>query len=143
VSQKPGAIHYSIDASAWVISIRAEGTYTVGLLEKHIKRLLQDPMFESGMNSVFDLSGARPDLRCTAEQFPRYEAMRTFAAFLESVQHRRGAARIGIVAPDDLNYGIARMFCTMCEHIIGQRQVFRDRGCAEDWVRQRDGCEQE
>lgn len=57
-------------------------------------------------------------------------AMRRYATLLSSFRERI-ADRMAIVAPDDLTFGLARMFAAFAEPIGLEAQVFRDSGAAE------------
>ncbi|MDH3640619.1 MAG: hypothetical protein OES38_00870 [Gammaproteobacteria bacterium] len=107
--------------------IRPTGPFSIETARNWAGHLIVTPGFQRGMHQIFDLSdvnfaGVAPD---------------EISEAVGVVQRRnsKGTGLIAYVAPEDLHYGLARMFTAAAEyHLPRVRGVFRSLKEATDWI---------
>jgi len=114
---------YHIDPERRTIFSSATGVVTDDDLKGHQSRLRSDPAFDRTFNQLWDLRGV-------AEARVTNGAIRTLA---DSRSFDAGARR-GMVAPQDLVYGLARMFEMLHEQAPEDLRIFRTLEEAERWL---------
>jgi len=109
-------ITYRIDPQSHLVMTVATGVLTDAELLDHKRRLAADPAFEPGMGQLSDIRGVE-QLEVTPQGVRQFVAHdRVHAGQLEG-------HRLAIVAPQDLVFGMARMYQTLTDANVG---VFRD-----------------
>lgn len=120
-------IDYTIDSDRNLIASRAWGTLTDGDLAGHVARQLADPRFVPGINALIDFADVIATQLSPAGIAAVAEAMRGQANVSPD-------ARIAIVAPDPLAFGMSRMYQSLTDDYLPNLRVFRSRAEAEGWV---------
>ena len=114
---------YHIDPERRTIFSSATGVVTDDDLKGHQSRLRSDPAFDRTFNQLWDLRGV-------AEARVTNGAIRTLA---DSRSFDAGARR-GVVAPQDLVYGLARMFEMLRDDSEEEIRAFRNFEEAKQWL---------
>lgn len=112
-----------------VLFTEGSGVVTEMDFMSHLRSHVEDPELHAGMDEVLDLRGV------TKVELSS-DALRRIIAF---EKHHLGpfrSARIAIVAPEDVQYGIGRMYQTLTEDTGTAVEVFRALRMAEDWLSQ-------
>jgi hypothetical protein len=114
-----------------VVIVRPEGPFTLDAALQWAPALLGDSRFRIGMPQVYDLS--------------RMEAENTSFERIQAVVEELGRrprysdALIAYVAPQDLLYGLVRMFVAISStDLPRRRKLFRALEDALDWIRTED-----
>lgn len=118
-------ITHAFDAS--ILVIRMEGHYTVSDLEQAVLAGLADPHLPTDAVLMFDLSESR------ALRDRPTEDVRAMARFLARQRARYGA-RLAMVAPGDLAFGLMRLGAVTAEGGGVAAEVFRDYATARAWL---------
>ena len=118
---------YRIEPSFGLLIDKFEGNMGWHDVWEGILRSTKDPEFQPGMNVVADLTAADLD-------FVYGEANRL--ASKVSIVPTMKYGRIAVVAPQSLQFGIARMFGTLAENldIFEEYQVFSEFSEARTWL---------
>jgi len=117
------SIRYEIDTARSAVLVTVEGVVTAEDYFTVDEELRRDPSFRSHFCELIDLTAA--DLaRITSDGVRRIAA---------HDPDRNANVRTAIVAPRDLEFGIARMFEVLREH-RSQIAVFRDMDEARRWL---------
>jgi hypothetical protein len=104
------------------------GEISVQDLIEHQKRLIEDPDFVTGFNTLTDFTHARPAASVN------YDKVNFSRDFVESIQNIRGECKWAFIAPSDVTYGICRMFQILSEDLIIETRVFRTEDEAKEWL---------
>ena len=96
-------------------------------IEAGVSRLVVDPAFRPGLPTVFDLSATE-----LGHLTPH--AISSIHIVNARYASRRGEARVALVAPDDLRFGVARMIEALGTSENLRMQVFRDFDTAVAWA---------
>jgi hypothetical protein len=115
---------YKIDQENRLVLSTAWGTFSFSDALAHKEKLLSDPDFEPTYSQISDFTQV-------TEVALSNDEIRSFAEFtVFSPQSRRA-----IIAPEDVKFGMARMFATLRE-LRGEKGigVFRTLEEALDWV---------
>ncbi|MDZ7826145.1 MAG: hypothetical protein U5R48_09195 [Gammaproteobacteria bacterium] len=114
-----------------VVIARPEGLFTLDAALQWAPSLLGDSRFHIGMPQVYDLS--RLEVENTT-----FERIQTVVEELAR-RPRYSDAMIAYVAPQDLIYGLARMFVAISSTDLPRRRnLFRTLEDALDWIRLED-----
>jgi hypothetical protein len=128
-SSKRGAgvkFTYTIYPDRNLVDVVGRGAITVGDIVAHIGNVLADPQFTQGMDALIDLVDANIDGGLhEAEQL---------AAFIRSVQNKRGRCKWAIVAPGYYNFGITKLFAVLCDPLHVSSMPFVSRAEALAWL---------
>jgi hypothetical protein len=121
------AHRYRIDPSLGLVIDKFEGKMNWQDLWEAMLRSSTDPEFRLGMNVVADLTAAQLDLA--------YPDARNLAMEISGTPAMK-YGRVAVVAPEALQFGIARMFgVPMAElQISGEYRVFSDYSEARSWL---------
>ena len=106
--------------------VTARGDLVASDIRDAAAQVYGDPLFRPGMNTLLDLTGARPTV--TAEN------VRTIVSFVSRNIEVRGKGRCALVTGREVDYGIARMAQTYMEPIGIEAMVFREMEDAERWL---------
>lgn len=117
------AIH---DTRRLVLS-RAWGAVSDADILRHYARLEADPGFDAQFDQLCDL-----------QEVTHMEASTSLLRTLATA-FSQGSLR-AFVAPRDYEYGVCRMFQSLCEGEGIQVEVFREFGDALDWIRPTDAA---
>jgi hypothetical protein len=114
---------YSIDRPRRLVRSRAWGVLSNDDLRQHYYRIMADPAFKPDFRQLADLRDVEqftidvPEIRAAA-----------------NVQVFDAGTRRAFVAPDDVGFGLSRMFSAYAD-MIGQNVcIFRDLAAAEEWL---------
>jgi hypothetical protein len=114
---------YRIDGQRRTIFSSAVGLLVDADMRRHQRDLLSDPEFDSTFDQLWDLRGVeRNDL--TGGLLRDLSKVTPFA---------RGVKR-ALVAPSDIDFGMARMFQLLHDHAPEEVRVFRTMEEAEAWL---------
>ena len=106
----------------------ASGTVTEHDLLDHLESHVEDPEIRPGMKEIVDLS------EVTLLELPA-DSIRRLIDFELAHPEPFHEARMAIVAPHDLPYGLSRMYQILSDEAGAEVGVFRDRPEAERWLR--------
>jgi len=117
-----------IDKTQHLARVSLTGRVSAEDITRWFREMLGHPEFSSDMNSLWDLSGASLD------DFPTKDVRRV-ESFMRQFQEVRRGIKAACVCPQDLNFGLARMYEMLAQP--GTRvefRVFRDMREAETWL---------
>lgn len=120
-------IDIEIDAKRQRIDTRATGVVTVQDLLSYYQRLHDHPDFNLGMSELWDAS-AITDTRLSSDD------LREFSSVTEPYTRQGASARVAILVPDDLGFGLARMYELLQADSINRLKIVRSREAAEAWL---------
>ena len=120
-------IRMIIDRAAGLIRTTASGRVSGDDLVTYYHRLRAHPDFRSTLNEIFDLSEVT-DAAVDAGD------VRRLSEVTEEFTRRGVTVRIAIVAPRDLEFGLARMYEMLQSQSLNDVRVFRTRADAESWI---------
>jgi hypothetical protein len=121
-------IVYSIDPSRNRVTLTFTGTITDRELFETFDGLYQDPAHRIGMDELSDLRAVHNvtvtsvGLQALADQTARL------------LDHAHQSWRVAVVAPQDVVFGLARMYGLFREDSPELVRVFRDLPTAEAWL---------
>ena len=121
-------IVYSIDPSRSRVTLTYTGTITDRELFETFDRLYQDPLHRVGMDELSDLRAVHNvtvtsvGLQALADQTSRL------------LDQAHQSWRVAVVAPQDVVFGLARMYGLFREDSPELVRVFRDLPSAEAWL---------
>jgi hypothetical protein len=121
-------ITFQIDTKLNTIFSKARGPISIDDLIHNAKAIQRHPKFKKNLNSLLDLSEARP-----AENID-FNKVNMFRDFTESIQEIRGSCKLAIVAPEDLVFGLSRMFAILSEGLSIHTRIFRSEKEAREWL---------
>lgn len=117
----PGS--YLIDEARRLVFSRGWGVLTDDELHWHAETLAADPRFDPGHSQVVDFRDLS-EIQVTAEGIRCLAHMNPF----------RRDSRRAVIAPDDVSFGLTRMFEILTQSDPDQFRVFRTVGPALEWV---------
>jgi hypothetical protein len=120
-------IRMIIDRAAGLIRTTGSGRVSGDDLVTYYHRLRSHPDFRGDLNEIFDLSDVT-DAAVDADD------VRRLSGVTEEFTRRGVAVRVAIVAPRDLEFGLARMYEMLQSQSLNEVRVFRDRADAEAWI---------
>lgn len=88
--------------------------------------LWSDPGYGSASHATWDFSAC--DFAFD------YSEIGKLAEFVGQNKKQRGPTTVGIVAPEDLEFGLTRIFIAMVEHMGYTLQIFRAAPAARAWL---------
>ena len=121
-------ISYNIDKDSKTIFVKAVGEITVNDLIEIEKKIINNPHFESGLNTLADFTRAKP-----ADNV-NYQSITISRDFVSSIQHIRGQCKWAFIAPNDPAYGVSTMFSTLSTGLRIEFEVFRTKREAKKWL---------
>lgn len=121
-------ITYRIKSELNTVFTVYEGQVGIEDLIQQTQLVQADPKFKRNMNSLVDLTRAIPESDIDLEKVNQYKE------FIESMQKIRGTCKWAIVAPDDLVFGLSRMFEMLTGNLDIQAKVFRSDREAREWL---------
>ncbi len=116
-----------IDIGAGLVIHEAEGPLSLDEIQSELQATLANPAFSPGMKTVWDLRGA--SIAALTER-----AVRSLVDFNLVRKEQRGGGRAAIVASQDVDYGVARMFQAYAEELPWETMVFRGLDDALPWL---------
>jgi hypothetical protein len=116
---------YEIDVARRLVRARLWGVVTFADLKENRLRMLEDPAFRPDLSQLTDVSDATK-IAMTADEIQEFARILPFAP----------EARRAIVVPNDATFGLARMFETYREAVVGNDplRLFRNLKDAEEWL---------
>src|SRR5262245_279296 len=119
-------VEYEIDANRRLIRTRCIGPVTIAEVIAHFHTLKADPRLPGQPDVLLDFS------RLTA--FPDRDQIRSVAREVRDLAPKISWRNCAIVAPEDLAFGIGRMFEMTSEPSFRATMVFRSLADAEVWL---------
>ncbi len=120
-------IEIDIDSVRRIARMRVFGAWDVSDFSAKITELTDNPNFIPGMPAIWDMRDADLGGMTKGDMLALGEQSRQLA-------HRRGNARVALVVPDDLGFGVARMLEVRGAAPHLDIAVFRAFGEAEEWI---------
>lgn len=121
---------YHVQSDGPLLRIRFSGAITSAELFQHAREMAR---MESNLPTTPD---RLTDLSETTEIHIDFDGMERF----RQMRHQSGLKnpiRSAVVAPRDMQFGLARMFQTLSSNPLIEVQVFRDHVSAEAWLSRR------
>lgn len=119
-------ISFRLDSQLSFVISEGSGTLTIQDLIGHAESLRSDPVL-SGHDELVDLSRVEK-VEVTSE------GLRQLASTVARLNPDRKAYRVAVVAPDDVVYGMARMYEVFRDELAGTLQTFRTVDEARGWL---------
>jgi hypothetical protein len=92
------------------------------------RSFLEDPRFDPSFNLLVDLRRTSSTPRSSG-------ALRTLAQFIRGVfRHNAVRPKVAVIAPEDLSFGLARMYEAFSESVLWEFAVFRAADAALAWL---------
>ena len=121
-------IKYKIDSEHNLIIRTVSGTLTSSDVLNVLNESLDDKDFVKDMHAIWDISNAE------IHQIT-VDTMNTIVEHIKTHLNNRGSKyKIAIVAPEDLNFGISRMFATYGSDLPVSIGIHRDIDDAYRWL---------
>jgi hypothetical protein len=120
-------LEFAIDPRQKLIHVRCTGTITLESIVDYERRVVDAPDFDSNFSEIFDLREAAISSLSFDDADELVDFERAHSRYL-------GPRRCAFVAPDDINYGTARMYSTLEEDSPMETRVFRDLDSALAWL---------
>ena len=117
-----------IDLETGLVFHVADGILVMEELLAAFDTVASDPLFQSDMNVLWDVTGA------TIEGGGTDEIQALAAAIGRRLDHD-GRHKVAIAAPQDLAYGLARMYEAYAGQLPIELNVFRSREKALQWLK--------
>ncbi|MBW2446411.1 MAG: hypothetical protein JRG83_10830 [Deltaproteobacteria bacterium] len=118
---------HEIDESRNLVVARVSGSVDSETLLAHLTRIKEDVRLRPGYRSWFDLTDAEPgDVGG--------EFVRRAADIARRFDERTGPVRVAVLAPDDLTFGLARMYSLLVGSLQREVRVFRSAADARAWL---------
>ena len=114
---------YRIDLERRIILSTASGTLTDEDLRSHQRDVLADPHFESTLNQLWDL-----------REVVQIETSNATLGELARARSYAAETKRALVAPRDVQFGMARMFQILHDQAPEDLRVFRNLEEARDWL---------
>jgi len=130
-------LEHEIDEERNLVVARISGPVEPAAVLKHLETLRGDGRLRPGYRSLVDLSDALPGPGVDGD-FVRQVA--------ERARHQADAmepARVAVLAPSDVIFGLARMYASLVEAPQRNVRVFRDDHSARRWLCGDDAPEQD
>jgi hypothetical protein len=127
-SNPPVPIAYTVEPTRNRVTLVYTGTITDRELFETFDRLYRDPAHRVGMDELSDLRTVHNvtvtsvGLQALADQTAR------------NLDQARQTWRVAVVAPQDVVFGLARMYGLFREDSPELVRVFRDLASAEEWL---------
>jgi hypothetical protein len=121
-----------VNKSDGYCDVHVTGTVNRTDFETQMLKILEHPDLVSGMPIIYDLHNA--DVKHLNEK-----DFRQLQIVNRHLAPRRGKALVAIVVPDDLEFGLARMYAVMGASPNLKINVFRNHSSALEWVLQSAG----
>jgi hypothetical protein len=123
-------IEYEIDEEREMVRTTARGVLTSAELLAHVRRLATDDALPRPLYEIWDGTDVdRLDARGTN--------VRGFINAAAAARDKFGPARLAIVAPTPVVFGLARMAQALAEFTPFRIAVFHDREDADAWMAER------
>jgi hypothetical protein len=113
-----------------IIHATYPGEFTAEEVIKHIEKVLSDPKFRTGMNSIADITNAVFDWK--------YWDCEYLGLYVKSVEKIRGKCKTAIVVCESgITYAVARIFIVFYESFSPSIEVrlFSNKEEALEWAR--------
>ncbi len=119
-------IEYRINIPQNCVFLRLKGEINIDEIIEYSVRINKETVSGNGMDAVIDLSEARLNLN--------FQNAINLYNHLKSVEVDISGCKWAIIAPQDINYGLIRMFTMICEHYYVQIMPFRSEEDALSWL---------
>ena len=119
-------ITHRIDREAGIIFVERSGTIESQDEDEALRRRLSDPDYRPGLGMLVDCTGMDPA-----------DSTEVICYLADQTAHMAARLRCGplaILVKTDVQYGMARMYQLMTDHLHRDTLVFRDREQALAWL---------
>jgi len=110
-------ITYHIDAAKRLIHTRCVGSVTPDEVSEHFAVLIEDPTCPDRLDVLLDLS--------EMTSLPARDQLRDVTLIIARIRARVQFGRCAIIAPQDVLFGMSRMFEVFAQDYFVATQVFR------------------
>jgi hypothetical protein len=118
----------TIDPNSGVIVHAVSGDVSFDEILRALDRIVDHPLYQPGSAALWDFSGAAADKLDT-------KGLRNLVGRVRERLGNRGTGyKVALVAPRDLDYGLARMYQAYASELPIALSVFRSSGEAWDWL---------
>ena len=119
-------VNFQYDKEKNILYCYCKGPATVEEFKSVMTTIISSTEYPPDLNTLWDVKGV--DFSTVDKKF---EEQLIFAR-----EHfpERGASKIAIIAPDDLRYGMLRMYQALSGGLPQEVQVFRDNADGEKWL---------
>ena len=119
-------VSYRYDASTNRLTTRCEGAVTQQEVIEHFRQLGRDGRLRPGCDVLLDLS--------FQEALPTSDQMNDIMAIIEDIHDLVPFGRCAVIAPEDLTYGLGRMFQGFAWPMFIGVRVYRTNADAVSWL---------
>ncbi len=119
-------VTYRYDEFTNRLMTRCEGAVTKTEVIEHFRQLGRDSRLRPNCDVLLDLTFQMG--------LPTAEQMNEIAAYLEDMQYLVRFGRCALIAPEDLSYGLGRMFQGFAWPMFTGIQIFRNTVDAIGWL---------
>jgi hypothetical protein len=119
---------YKINKKSKTIFVKATGEISVNDLIELEKKIISDPKFERGFNTLVDFTNAKP-----ADDV-NFETISMGRDFVVSIQEVKGKCKWAFIAPDATAYGAIRMFVVLSGGLSIESEAFKTEVDAKKWL---------
>ena len=119
-------VTYRYDDFTNRLMTRCEGAVTQAEVIEHFRQLGRDARLRPDCDVLLDLA--------FQTRLPTAEQMNEVAAFMEDMQHLVRFGRCAVIAPEDLAYGLGRMFQGFAWPMFTGMRIFRNNADAIAWL---------
>ena len=129
MDETPMPVIYEIDENAGLIRTRCVGELSFSEVTDHFRVLESDPRCRESLDVLLDLSGLT--------SLPTPDQLRAISAELGWIRPKVQFRCCAVVAPQEVLFGLSRMFEVVAAERFRRTRVFRRVDEAEDWLRSR------
>ncbi len=122
------AVSYEIHESVGLVVSRHQGATEDDEMIVAYTALYADPAFDPAFSKLIDLREA--DSRSRSSQALRYLSEQTRSHYADT----DAMSKVAIVAPDDLSFGLSRMYDSITDENAEDVAVFRTSAEACEWL---------
>jgi hypothetical protein len=122
------SVQSTVDPNSGVIVHAVSGMLDIDEVVSALERIVNHPLFRPGAHVLWDFSGAR------SGNLDARELRNLVRQVGERMDGRGEGYKTALVAPRDVDYGLARMYEAYASELPVELCVFRSSGEAWDWL---------
>ncbi|UCG85271.1 MAG: hypothetical protein JSW71_15210 [Gemmatimonadota bacterium] len=122
------AVKSTIDPNSGVIVHSVAGDTSLDELVRALERIVDHPLYQPGADALWDFSGAE------VRNVDGKELRNLVRQVRQRLAGRDTGYKVALVAPRDVDYGLARMYEAYASELPIELSVFRSSGDAWDWL---------
>jgi hypothetical protein len=121
-------ISYHLRPEEKLVVLIHDGFVTNGEFKSFYKSLYEDNQFDLSFNMLVDLRQAESSVRSA-------ETLQESAEFMKrQYESTTATPKVAVVAPEDISFGLARMYEAFSEEVPWEFEVFRATDAALAWL---------